>query len=87
MGAFLRNGTPRPHKRNQATKPPSYMPSKKPRARPKATIDDPRRTHLELKNYLQLRRLVLERSLNPVTRAEGKKVAEYLDYLRTLEHD
>lgn len=87
MGAYLRNGTPRPHKRNVATKPPHYLPSKKPRARAKSEVVDPGRIHLELKNYLQLRRLVLERSLNPATREEGRKVALYLDYLRTIEHD
>lgn len=68
-------------------KAPGFIPSKKPRARPKAFVDDPKRVQLELKNYLQTRRLVVERSLNPAVRAESKRLALYIDYLRTITHD
>lgn len=66
-------------------RPPNWVPSKKPRSRGTSQIVDPVRTHLELKNYLQTRRLVVERSLNPEVRAEAKRLDLFIEYLRTLD--
>lgn len=77
-----------PHRtrhRVKLKKAPSWLPSKKPRARRHPAVENPERVHRELKNYLLTRRLVVERSLNPEVRKEADKIDLYLSYIRSLE--
>ncbi len=64
---------------------PQYLPSK--RKKVIAVVDDPRRVHRELKNYLLLRRLVVERSVLAERRKEARQIDLFLTYLRSLDRE
>lgn len=64
---------------------PRKLPAKVKKGRYAKVVLEPGKMHLDLKTYLLRRRLVVERSLNPITKAESKAIDGFLVYLRSLE--
>ena len=63
---------------------PKYVASKRKKAK-KIVIDNPEAVHRELKKYLLLQKLMVERSALPERRKQVREIDTYLTYLRGLE--